>query len=84
MQRTLKLVLKILMGRLQDKLIQDRSDDTDSFSGIIYIYDVLLFSYDLDEDEIGDHIDDHKREKLHREDKLVRGKRHLPGVHLDR
>ena len=73
-----------LMGKLQDKLIRDRSDDTDSFTAIIYIYDVLLFSYGLDEDEISDHFDDHKQEKCHREDKLRRGKRHLPGVHLDR
>ena len=81
---SVRKIMNDLMGRLQDKLIQDRSEDTDSFSSIIYIYDVLLFSYGLDEDEIGDHIDDHKREKLHREDRLVRGKRHLPGVHLDR
>ena len=38
----------------------------------------------MDEDEIGDHIEDHKREKLHREDKLAKGKRHLPSVHLER
>lgn len=81
---SVRKVVNNLMCKLQDKLIQDLSDDADSFTGIIYIYDVLLFSYGLDEDEIGDHIEDHKREKLHREDKLKRGKKHLPGVHLGR
>ena len=76
--------VKNLMCSLQDKLIQDRSDDADSFTGIIYIYDVLLFTYGFDEDELGDHIDEHKREKQHRADQLHRNKKHLPGVHLDR
>ena len=81
---SVRKIMNDLMGRLQEKLIRNRSDDTDSFLCVIYIYDVLLFSHGLDEDEIGDHIDDHKREKVHREDKLRRGKKHLPGVHLDR
>merc|ERR1719192_424448 len=33
---------------------------------------------------MGQHLEDHKNEKLHRLNKLVRGKRHLAGVHLDR
>ena len=77
-------IVSRLMSSVQNKLIADRSDDTDSFTGIIYVYDVLLFSYGLDEDDIGDHIEDHKREKLHRENRLVRSKKHMPGVHIDR
>ena len=31
-----------------------------------------------------DHIEDHKREKLHREDRLIKNKQHLPSVHYER
>ena len=81
---SVRKIVRQLLGSVQEKLISDRSDDTDSFTGIIYVYDMLLFSYGQDEDDIGDHIEDHKREKLHRENRLVRSKKHLPGVHLDR
>jgi proteasome activator subunit 4 len=77
-------VVNRLMCMVQDKMLQDNSDDYESFSQICYIFDMLLFCYGMDEDEIGDHIEDHKREKLHREDKLVKGKKHLPSVHLER
>jgi len=73
-----------LMCQVKEKMCNDVSDDTDSFSAIIYVFDMLLFCYGIDEDEIGDHIEDHKREKVHREDKLVRGKKHLAGVHFER
>ena len=73
-----------LMCEVQDKMAADASDDTDSYSAILSVFDALLFCYGSDEDEIGDHLEEHKREKLHREDKLVRGKRHLAGVHLER
>ena len=65
-------------------MIADASDDTDSFAAIVSCLDALLFCYGADEDEIGDHLEDHKREKTHRENKLVRGKKHLAGVHLER
>jgi hypothetical protein len=32
-------------------------DDTDSLSTIITIYDVLLLSFGLDEDDLNDHMD---------------------------
>ena len=73
-----------LMCEVQDKMAKDLSDDTDSYSAILSVFDALLFCYGSDEDEIGDHLEEHKREKLHREDKLVRGKKHLAGVHLER
>jgi len=82
--QSVRVVVNKLMCRVQDKLVMDKSDDTESFTGILYVFDMLLFCYGMDEDEIGDHIEDHKREKLHREDKLVRGKKHLPSVHLER
>jgi len=82
--QSVRVVVNKLMCLVQDKLVMDKSDDTESFTGILYVFDMLLFCYGMDEDEIGDHIEDHKREKLHREDKLVRGKKHLPSVHLER
>ena len=82
--RPLRAVLNTVIGGVQDRLAEDLSDDTESLAGLLYVYDSLLFSYGQDEDDIGDHIEDHKREKQHREDRLVRGKIALPGVHLDR
>ena len=61
------------------------SNKQDAFSpGILYILETLVFSFGQDEDDMGQHLEDHKNEKLHRLNKLVRGKRHLAGVHLDR
>lgn len=82
--QSVRVVVNRLMCMVQDKLVKDNSDDYESFSGILYVFDMLLFCYGMDEDEIGDHIEDHKREKQHREDKLVKGKKHLPSVHLER
>jgi hypothetical protein len=32
-------------------------DDTDSLSTIVTIYDVLLLSFGLDEDDVNDHVE---------------------------
>jgi len=82
--RNVRETVNKLMGMVQKKLVKDNSDDFESFTAILYVYEMLLFCYGMDEDEMGDHIEDHKREKLHREDKLVKGKKHLPSVHLER
>ena len=73
-----------LMCQVQDKMLKDNSDDYESFSQICYVFDMLLFCYGMDEYKMWDHSKNHKRMKLHREDKLVKGKKHLPCVHLDR
>ena len=83
-QQGIRATVSSIMCQVQDKMAADLSDDTDSYSAILSVFDALLFCYGSDEDEIGDHLEEHKREKLHREDKLVRGKKHLPGVHLER
>ena len=80
----LRATLASLMCEVQDRMAAEMSDDADSYSAILNVFDALLFCYGGEEDEVADHVEEHKREKCQREDKLVRGKRHLPGLHLDR
>ena len=42
------------------------SDDTDALNAVVSVYDVLLFSFGLDEDELNDHMEEHRTIKLHR------------------
>ena len=42
------------------------SDDTDALNAVVAVYDVLLFSFGLDEDELNDHMEEHRTIKLHR------------------
>jgi len=73
-----------LLSRVQKRIISTTNDDTDSLSAILSIYDVMIFSYGMDEDDIGDHLEDQRRDKNHREDKLIKSKKHLPSVILER
>ena len=54
--------------QLYDKLIVYSifSDDTDALNAVVAVYDVLLFSFGLDEDELNDHMEEHRTIKLHR------------------
>jgi len=76
--------LNDLMSRVQKRIVETSNDDTESLSAVLNIYDIMLFCYGMDEDEISDHLEDHKRDKSHREDRLRRGKAHLPSVILER
>jgi len=73
-----------LMGRIQRRILKEGADDTDSLAAVITIHDVLLFSYGNDEEDINDHIDEHRIIKQHRLNRLVGSKLHLNNVHLDR
>lgn len=59
-------------------------DDTDSLSAIVAIYEVLLFSFGLDEEELNDHIEEHRTMKVHRLNKMVGCKQHLLSIQVDR
>merc|ERR1719481_1832410 len=39
-----------LMCQVQDKMVADQSDDTESFAAILSVFDTLLFCYGADED----------------------------------
>jgi len=73
-----------LLSRVQKQVVATANDDYESLGAILNIYDVMLFCYGMDEEEIGDHLEDQKRDKNHREDRLVREKKHLPSVILER
>ena len=51
---------------------------------MVAVYDVLLFCFGLDEDELNDHMEEHRTIKLHRVNKLVQNKKHLWNIHIDR
>ena len=72
------------MMDIQRKLVQERSDDVESFTEMLAIYDAALFCHGRDEEEVSDHVEEHKRGKADQRDQLVRGKHHLARVHLDR
>ena len=60
------------------------SDDTDALNAVVSVYDVLLFSFGLDEDELNDHMEEHRTIKMHRLNRLVGSKKHLLNIHVDR
>jgi hypothetical protein len=48
------------MQQVQKHLLASTPDDTDSLNAVINVYDVLHFSYGLDDDELSDHIEEHR------------------------
>lgn len=45
------------MQKVQKHLIATTPDDTESLNAVVAVYDVLLFSFGLDEDELNDHME---------------------------
>ena len=72
------------MKKVQNHLLTKTPDDTESLNGVVAVYDVLLFSFGLDEDELNDHMDEHRSVKLHRVNKMIQNKKHLWNIHMDR
>ena len=70
------------MQRVQNHLLTETPDDTDSLNAVVSVYDVLLFCFGLDEDELNDHMEEHRTIKLHRVNKLVQNKKHLSNIHI--
>lgn len=73
-----------VLREVQTFLLANSPDDTDSLSTIITIYDVILLSFGLDEDDLNDHMEEHRTIKSHRLNRMVRSKRHLESVLVDR
>ncbi len=73
-----------VMELVQKYLLETTPDDTDSLNAVVNAYDVLMFSFGLDESELNDHIDEHRTIKAHRLNKLVSNKEHLETIHIDR
>ena len=61
------------LQRVQNHLLKETPDDTDSLNAVTAVYDVLLFSFGLDEDELNDHMEEHRTIKMHRMNKLISG-----------
>ena len=74
---SVRKMVRSLMMDIQRKLVQDRSDDVESFTEMLAIYDAALFCHGRDEEEVSDHVEEHKRGKADQRDQLVRGKHHL-------
>ena len=45
------------MQKVQKHLLETTPDDTDALNAVVSVYDVLLFSFGLDEDELNDHME---------------------------
>jgi hypothetical protein len=48
---------------LQTFLLSHSPYDSDSLNAIVTINDVLLLSFGMDEDELYDHLDEHRQER---------------------
>ena len=72
------------MRKVQQHILAKTPDDTESLNGIIAVYDVILFNFGLNQDELIDHIEEHRSVKQHRNNKLVCNKKHLRNIHIDR
>ena len=72
------------MRKVQLHLLDKTPDDNESLNGIVAVYDVILFNFGLNQDELIDHIEEHQSVKLHRNNKLVCSKKHLRNIHIDR
>ena len=72
------------MQRVQKHLLQTTPDDTEALNAVVGVYDVLLFNFGLDEDELNDHMEEHRTIKMHRLNKLISNKKHLLNIHVDR
>ncbi len=59
-------------------------DDTDSLLAVISLLDLCLRCFGVDEDELYDVIEEHKSIKNHRENKMIRSKRHYEAVLMER
>ena len=60
------------------------ADDTDSLTALTSIIDTLVRSFGMDEDDLGDFIDEYKAIKAHRENKMIKSKCHLASVLYER
>ena len=47
-------------------------------------FETLISAYGIEEEDLNDHLEDHKMMKLSRENKLVRSKRHIEIIQYDR
>ena len=74
---SVRMTVCSLVMDIQRKLVQERSDDVESFTEILAIYEAALFCHGRDEEEVSDHVEEHKRGKADQRDQLVRGKHHL-------
>ena len=72
------------LHRLQSHMLSKTPDDTESLICLSTLFDVLLRSFGLDEDDLYDFMEEHKTIKRHREDKMRKGKKHYESVLVER
>jgi len=70
--------------KVQSYLLSSAPDDTESLHALVAVYDACLRNFAVDEGELYDVLEEHKSVKNHREDKLVRSKRHYEQILIDR
>eukprot|EP00096_Caligus_rogercresseyi_P015882 TRINITY_DN8371_c0_g1_i1.p1 TRINITY_DN8371_c0_g1~~TRINITY_DN8371_c0_g1_i1.p1 ORF type:complete len:1198 (+),score=314.38 TRINITY_DN8371_c0_g1_i1:1590-5183(+) len=69
---------------VKEYLISISSDDTVSLDAIVSIFDSILFSFGLNEDDLDDQFEERRTLKEHKKNHLIRSKKHLESVLLDR
>lgn len=82
--RKVRVVVSELIHELLHFLLKVNPHDTESLTCITNLYDTLLFSFGLDEDEIYEHMEEHRTLKNHRDNPLVKSKKHLESILIER
>uniref|UniRef100_A0A0K2T807 Proteasome activator complex subunit 4 n=1 Tax=Lepeophtheirus salmonis TaxID=72036 RepID=A0A0K2T807_LEPSM len=82
--RPIRQVVYEVCHAVKEYLFSVSSDDTVSLDTIVSIFDSILFSFGLNEDDLDDQFEEHRTLKEHKKNHLVRSKKHLESVLLDR
>lgn len=84
MGQPIRKVMFEFLHKVSDYLLKTSPDDTDSLTAITTTFDVIVRSFGSDEEDIYDHVDEYKTIKRHRLNRLIRSKKHLESVLIER
>ncbi|CAB4058930.1 PSME4 [Lepeophtheirus salmonis] len=78
--RPIRQVVYEVCHAVKEYLFSVSSDDTVSLDTIVSIFDSILFSFGLNEDDLDDQFEEHRTLKEHKKNHLVRSKKHLESI----
>ena len=73
-----------MLHEVKEYLLGSATDNTEALNMLVSNFETLISAYGIEEEDLNDHLEDHKMMKLSRENKLVRSKRHIEIIQYDR
>ena len=73
-----------VLHEVKEYLLGSATDNTEALNMLVSNFETLISAYGIEEEDLNDHLEDHKMMKLSRENKLVRSKRHIEIIQYDR